>query len=56
MALGHIQYTDIPGLVEIENVYEPDPDHRKLYDDLFREFLNIYKHNKAIYKRLNAGR
>jgi len=56
LALGHIQYTDIPGLVEIDNVYEPDPDHRKLYDDLFREFLNIYKQNKAIYKRLNAGR
>ena len=53
MALGHIAFEDIPGLVEIEHVYEPNPDHRKLYDDLYREFLNIYKHNKAIYRRLN---
>ncbi len=54
-ALGHIEFEDIPGLVEIDNVYEPNPDHRKLYDDLYREFLNIYKQNKAIYKRLNAA-
>ena len=33
--------------------YTPNPENRKLYDELFKEFLNIYKCNKGIYNRLN---
>ena len=29
------------------------PDNRVIYDELYREFLNIYKKNKAIFARLN---
>ena len=52
-ALGYITYDAIPGFVQVARTYSPNPDNRKIYDELFREFLNIYKVNKKIYARLN---
>jgi len=53
-ALGYITFDDIPNRVKITETYEPNPDNRKIYDELFDEFLNIYKNNKRAYARLNA--
>jgi len=52
-ALGYMDFNDIPEYVQIKDVYKPNPDHRKIYDELFKEFLNIYKQNKSIFARLN---
>ena len=52
-ALGYMDFSDIPKHIQIKDVYEPNPDHRKIYDELFKEFLNIYKQNKSIFARLN---
>ena len=54
VGLGYMAFNDIPDYIQIQNTFEPNPENRKLYDRLFAEFLNIYKHNKAIFKRLNA--
>ena len=54
-ALGYLTFDDIPSRLEIANTYEPDPDHHKIYDELFREFVNIYRRNRGIYARLNKG-
>jgi xylulokinase len=54
-ALGYIRYDEIASRVPIERVYEPNPDHRKIYDELFEEFVAIYKSNQKIYARLNRG-
>jgi xylulokinase len=54
VALGFLEFEDIPKYVEINNRFEPNPQHRKIYDGMFQEFLNIYKQNKKIYKRLNS--
>jgi xylulokinase len=54
VALGFIGFEDIPNFVEINNHFEPNPQNRKLYDDMFQTFLNIYKKNKPIFKRLNS--
>ncbi len=51
--LGHVQYAEIPDLVETTATFRPDPDHRAVYDRLYREFLNLYKANRRIYSRLN---
>jgi len=56
VALGYTTFDDIPERVEIAKTYEPNPDNRKIYDELFAEFLNIYKNNKGMYARLNAHR
>jgi xylulokinase len=53
VALGHIRFHQIPELVQIANTYTPNTKNQEIYDELFREFLNIYKYNRKIYQRLN---
>lgn len=55
VGLGHIGFEDIPHLIEYRDTYQPNPDNRAIYDELFREFVTIYKMNKAMYHRLNKG-
>jgi xylulokinase len=54
VALGHITFEDIPGLVKFSGIFEPDPQNQKIYGSLYREFIEIYKRNKSIFKRLNG--
>lgn len=55
MTLGYIQsYHDIKNYIKIDYSFNPDPDNRKLYDRLFKEFKNIYNQNKKWYKRMNG--
>jgi xylulokinase len=53
VALGYLTYDDIPDRVQIANTYTPNPDNRKIYDELFAEFVAIYKRDKKFYTRLN---
>ena len=53
VALGHLTFDDVSSRVQIANTYQPDPANRKLYDELFAEFVNLYNANKKIYQRLN---
>lgn len=53
VALGYLSYEDIAARVPIAAMYHPNPDHRKIYDELFGEFVAIYESNRKIYARLN---
>ncbi len=53
--MGILKYDEIGTHVKIENTYAPNPDHRKIYDELFQEFIAIYENNKKIYARLNQS-
>jgi xylulokinase len=53
VGLGYIKFEDIPHLVEYKDTYSPNPTNRVIYDELFREFLQFYKKNRASYHRLN---
>jgi xylulokinase len=55
VALGEMTFDDIPERIKIKNIFQPNPDNRRLYDERFREFVNIYHANKAIHARLNRG-
>ena len=52
-ALGHIRYEEIAARVPISKSYEPDPDHLRIYEKLFGEFVSIYERNRKIFARLN---
>jgi xylulokinase len=54
VALGLISVDQITDCVEITNTYEPNPENRAIYDELYREFQTIYENNKQMYARLNA--
>ena len=53
VSLGYMKFGDIPEHIQIENTYTPNPDNRKIYDELYGEFQNLYKCNRKIYQRLN---
>jgi xylulokinase len=54
IALGHIKsFEDAEKLVKIDAVYELNPQNAAIYEKVFKEFKNIYKNNRQIYRRLN---
>ncbi|MCA2000681.1 MAG: FGGY-family carbohydrate kinase, partial [Chloroflexi bacterium] len=52
--LGEIKFDDISELVQFKQIYQPRPQNRKLYDDKFSVFQEIYKQMKGVYRRLNT--
>ena len=56
VGLGLMQFADIQGHIQIEREYRPQAGNRKVYDEMFAEFVSIYKQNKKIYERLNRSR
>ncbi|MBC8479137.1 MAG: xylulose kinase, partial [FCB group bacterium] len=57
MRLGYLKdYQDIKNQITINRQFSPNPEYRQLYDRLFGEFKNIYKHNRKWYARMNHGR
>ena len=53
VALGRLSWDDVRDRVPIARAYEPDPANRARYDDLFGEFLNLYRATRKIAGRLN---
>ena len=51
--LGYISFEDIPNLIEYDRIFTPDPANRKIYQALYREFVQLYKKTKGICRRLN---
>jgi xylulokinase len=56
MTLGYIgSFEEIADHIRIDRIFRPNPANRALYDRLFSEFKNLYKQNKAWYKRMNRN-
>ena len=53
VALGYLTFDEVSERIQIAHTYEPNPKNRKIYDELFQEFVNIFKSNKKIYSRLS---
>jgi xylulokinase len=53
LGLGYLRVEEIPGLVRIRRVYEPNPAHRALYHELYAAFLELYRRNRGLFARLN---
>ncbi|MCK4479497.1 MAG: FGGY-family carbohydrate kinase [Candidatus Lokiarchaeota archaeon] len=53
VGLGYLKWDEIQRCCEISNIFTPNPENRKIYDKLFKEYLNIYKIMGKTYKRLN---
>ena len=56
VGMGRVRMDEIPALTQVRAEYQPDPDTRALHDAHFREFTEVYKQNRRIYRRLNAKR
>lgn len=53
ISLGYITVDQISERIAIKKEYEPNPANKKIYDELFKEFVNFYQTNKRMYRRLN---
>ena len=56
VALGHLRFEDIPRHIRFDGVFTPRSANRARYDELSREFVELYEKNRAIYARLNRHR
>jgi xylulokinase len=56
VGLGLTSFAEAGRLANVERVYSPTPANRAIYDEMFREFVNLYRANKAIYHRINSRR
>ena len=56
MALKYITLEDIPKYIQIKAEYTPNPDNRKLYDELFGEFVSYYQAQRKACARMNKQR
>jgi xylulokinase len=54
VGLGEIRFSEIPGLVQFKQMYQPHSQNRRLYDEKFQVFQQIYKQMKSVYSRLNS--
>jgi xylulokinase len=53
VGLGEIEFRDVPGLVGIEQVFEPQAARRAVYDERFAAFVELHKRLRRLYRRLN---
>jgi xylulokinase len=54
VGLGKLNVEDIPSRVPVEKRYRPNRNHRLIYDELFKAFVEIQKKSEAMYNRLNS--
>jgi xylulokinase len=53
VAIGDLGWHDIPGRVQIDASYQPDPANRAVYERQYRTFTALYRRNRGIYARHN---
>ena len=51
MSLGMMKLEDVSKQAEVNHTYLPNPANRKLYDELFSRYVEIYETNKGLFKR-----
>jgi xylulokinase len=54
--LGKLQLEDVPALVPVTDIFEPDAAARTVYEPMYREFKNLYARLHGMYARLNKPR
>lgn len=56
LALGMLTLDAIPSKVGIARTFEPDPAHRKVYEDLYQEFRRAHRTTRPLFHRWARGR
>lgn len=52
IGVGAITASDVPGLVEVADVHEPDPGVRAVYDEAFGTFVDLHRRLAPLYRKL----
>ncbi|MDI6768352.1 MAG: FGGY-family carbohydrate kinase [Anaerolineales bacterium] len=54
VALGLTTFDEIAARLQITNTFQANPANRRIHDQLFKEFVNLYQANRPICARLNS--
>ena len=54
ITLGHRSIDEIPELIPVKRVFEPDDSNRGIYDRMYTQYRELFKKNKKIFKELNG--
>ena len=54
VSLGYRSIDEIPGLIKIKQVFEPDGSNRGIYDKMYAQYRELFKRNKKIFAALNG--
>ncbi len=54
VALGEINFDDVPAMARTKAVYRPTPAHRETYDESYATFVDAYRSLGPFYQRLNS--
>jgi xylulokinase len=54
ISLGYRSVDEIPALIKIKKVFEPDDANRALYDKMYTQYRKLFRQNKKIFAALNA--
>ncbi len=54
LSLGYRSIDEIPDLVKIKQVFEPDQANRAIYDKMYAQYRELFKRNKKIFSALNG--
>jgi xylulokinase len=52
--LGYRALEELPGLVRIKKIFEPDPLNREIYDSMYRQYRELFKRNRKMFAALNG--
>jgi len=55
VCLGELTLAQTRNLVPVQQVFEPEPGDRVIYEEHYREFRKLYGSLKGFYHRLNGG-
>ena len=55
VGLGEFDFDAVEARVPVERTFEPQHEHRQLYQQLFGEFRELHRKNRDIFRRLNGG-
>ena len=55
VALGYLDWADVPGCVEYSGTFRPNAANRAVYDRQFDVFEDFAKKTKGLFARLNRG-
>ena len=54
VSLGHRSPDELPDIIKIKQVFEPDETNRPVYDKMYGQYRQLFKKNKKIFAALNA--
>jgi xylulokinase len=54
IALGYRSIEELPELIKIKQVFEPDVSNRAVYDKMYTQYRELFRRNQKVFAALNA--